>query len=230
MLGKLNQGPSVPQQQQRVPDTTDTSEEDTDIEQPRRRVRSRRTIKMKKGYAVGELAQFFFTGPTDAANKLSQFYCRVCRKDVSVLTHGGYEIIRHFQGRRYFARDQRLRLETPGWQVLDFDGNPLPEDKLERQREKIMLAPVVVRDREYPFREDLIPDASGNVDPQLPMLVKVSCLIDALQLGGSYELIEKLWERVVLTASRINVTVAWSRDEVLVSSVLSPDSKCINCF
>ena len=230
MLGKLNQGPSVPQQQQRVPDTTDTSEEDTDIEQPRRRVRSRRTIKMKKGYAVGELAQFFFTGPTDAANKLSQFYCRVCRKDVSVLTHGGYEIIRHFQGRRYIARDQRLRLETPGWQVLDFDGNPLPEDKLERQREKIMLAPVVVRDREYPFREDLIPDASGNVDPQLPMLVKVSCLIDALQLGGSYELIEKLWERVVLTASRINVTVAWSRDEVLVSSVLSPDSKCINCF
>ena len=77
VLGKLSQGPSVAQQQQqRVLDTTDTSEEDTDIEQPRRRVRSRRTFKMKKGYAVGELAQFFVTGPTDAANKLSEFYCR----------------------------------------------------------------------------------------------------------------------------------------------------------
>ena len=230
MLGKLNQGPSVPQQQQRVPDTTDTSGEDTDIEQLRRRELSRRTFKMKKGYAVGELAQFFVTGPTDAANKLSEFYCRVCRKDVCVLTHGGYEIIRHSRGHRHFARDQRLRLEAPGWRVLDFDGNPLPEDELERQRKKIMLAPLVVRDRDYLFREDLIPDASGNLDPQLPMLAKVSCLIDALQLGGSYEFVGKLWERIVLTASRINITVAWSRNEVLVGSVLSPDSKWTNCF
>ena len=187
VLDKLQKGPSMPQQQQRVLETTDTSGEDTDIEQPRRRVRSRRTFKMKKGYAVGELAQFFVTGPTDAAKKLSEFYCRVCRKDVSVLTHGGYEIIRHFQGHRHFSR-----LETPGWRVLDFDGNPLPEDELERQRKKIMLAPLVVRDREYPFREDLIPDAPGNVDSQLPMSSKVSSLIDAMHLGGSYELVEKI--------------------------------------
>ena len=178
---------------------------------------------MKKGYAVGEVAQFFVTGPTNAANKLSEFYCRVCRMDVLVLTHGGYEVIRHFQGHRHFARDQRLRLETPAWRVLDFGCNQLPEKELERQREKIMLAPLVVRDREYTFRDDLIPDASGNVDPQLPMLAKFSCLVDALQLGGSYELVEKLWERLVLTASQINVTVAWSRDDVLVSSILSPD-------
>ena len=131
VLAKLNQGPSVSHQQQRVPDTTDTSGEHTDTDQPRRRVRSRRTFKMKKGYAVGELAQFFVIGSTNAANKLSEFYCRVCRKDVSVLTHGGYEIVLHFQGHRHFARDQRLRLETPGWRVLDFDRNPLPEDELE---------------------------------------------------------------------------------------------------
>ena len=155
VLGNVSQGTSVAQQQQqRVLDTTDTSGEDTDIEQPRIRVCSRLTFKMKKGYAVGELAQFFVTGPTDAANKLSESYSRVCRKDVSVLTHGGYEFIRHFQGHRHFARDQRLHLKTPGWRVLDFDGNPLPEDELERQREKIMFAPFVVRDLEYAFRED----------------------------------------------------------------------------
>ena len=230
VLGKINQGLSIPQQQQRVPYTKDTSEENTDIEQPRKRLCFRRTFKMKEEYAVGELAQFFFTGPTDAANKLSEFYCRLYQKDVLVLNHGGYEFICYFQGHRHFARDQRLHLETPGWRVLDLDGNPLPEDELERQREKIMLALFEVRDREYPFREDLIPDASGNVDPQLPKLAEVSCLIDALQLGGSYELVEKLWERFVLTASRINVTVAWSRDEVLVTSVLSPDSTWTNCF
>ena len=210
-------------QQQRLLDTTYTSGEDTDVQRPQGRLRSRRTFKMKKGYAVGELAQFFVTGPTNAANK---FYCRVCRKDMSVLLHGSYEIIRHIQGHHHFARDRRLRLEAPVLRVLDFDGSPLPEIELQRQREKIMLAPFVVRDGEYPFREDLIPDASGNMDPQLPMLAKVSCLVDALQLGGSYEPVEKLWERFVLTASRINATVAWSFDEVMVNSVLSPDSKC----
>ena len=181
VLGMLSQGPTMSHQQQRVPDTTDTSGEEIDVDQPQRRVRSRRFFKMKKGYAVGVLAELFVTGPTDAANKLSEFYCRVCRKDVSALTHGGYEIIRHLQGHRRFARDQGLHLDTPGWRVLDFDGNPLPEDELERQREKIMLAPLVVLDKEYLFREDLISDASENVDPQLPMLAKVSCLMDALQ-------------------------------------------------
>ena len=227
VLDKLNQGPSVSQEPQRVIDTTDTSGEETDTSQPRRRVRSKRTFKMKKSYATSELAQFFVTGPTDASTKLSEFYCRLCRKDVWVLTHGSPEVLRHFQGIRHFARDQRLRLETPGWRVLGFDGKPLTEDELERQREKILRAPLVVRDREYPFREDLIPDASGNTDPQLPVLAKVSSLVDVLQLGGSYELVERLWERFVLTASRVTISVAWSRNEVLVSSVCPPEHMCV---
>ncbi len=227
VMDKLNQGPSVSQQQQRVSDTTDTGGEETDTSQPRRRVRSKRTFKMKKSYATSELARFFVTGPTDASTKLSEFYCRLCQKDVSVLTHGSPVVLRHFQGIRHFARDQRLRLETPGWRVLGFDGKPLTEDDLERQREKIQRAPLIVRDREYPFREDLIPDASGNTDPQLPVLAKVSSLVDVLQLGGSYELVERLWERFVLTASRVNVSVAWSRNEVLVSSVCPRKHMCI---
>ena len=114
-LDKLNQGPSVAQQQQRATDTMDTSGEETETSQPRRRVRSKRTFKMKKSYATSELARFFVTGPTDASTKLSEFYCRLCRKDVSVLTYGSPEVLRHFQGIRHFAGDQRLRLETPGW-------------------------------------------------------------------------------------------------------------------
>ena len=226
VLDKLNHGPSIPQHQQRVLDTTDTSGEETDTSQPRRRVRSKRTFKMKKSYATSELARFFVTGPTDASTKLSEFHCRLCRKDVSVLTHGSSEVLRHFQGIRHFARDQRFRFETPGWRVLGFNGKPLTEDELERQHEKILRAPLVVRDREYPYREDLIPDASGNTDPQLPALAKVSSLVDVLQLGGSYELVERLWERFVLTASRVNVSVTWSRNEVLVSSVCPPEHMC----
>ena len=53
------------------------------------------------------------TGPSNAASMPNHFYCRVCGKNVSVLTHGHQEMLRHFQGSRHFARDQRLRLETP---------------------------------------------------------------------------------------------------------------------
>ena len=174
---------------------------------------------MKKVYAAKELDKFFVTGPSDAANMPSHFYCQLCRKNVSVLTHGHYEVLRHFQRRRHFARDQRLRLETPGWRVLDFQGNPLSEDELERQKEKIQKGPVVVRDREHPFAEDLITDEAAVIDPQLPVPAKVSCLVDAMKMGGSYGLVEKLWAQFVLTAGPVNREVAWTRDEVLVGFV-----------
>ena len=147
------------------------------------------------------------------------------QKDVSVLTHASSEVLQHFHGIRHFARDPRLRPETPGWRFLGFEGKPLTEDELERQRDRILRAPLAVRDREYPFCEDLIPDASRNTDPQLPVIAKVSSLVDVLQLGGSYKLFERLSEQIVLTASRVNVSVAWSRKEVLVSSVFPPEHK-----
>ena len=128
-------------------------------------------------------------------------------------------MLRHFQDSRHFARDQRLCLETPGRRVQDFHGNPLSEDELERQREKIRKGLLVVRDREHSFPEDLITDEAGVVDLQLPVLTKVSCLVDALRMGGSYELVDKLWAQFVLTAGSVNTEVAWTRDEILVGSV-----------
>ena len=64
VLDKLNQGPSSSP----LPafDITDTSGEDTDTSQPRRRVRSKRTFKMKKSYATDDLAHTSVAGPTDA--------------------------------------------------------------------------------------------------------------------------------------------------------------------
>ena len=62
-------------------------------------------------------------------------------------------------------------------------------------------------------------DEDGVVDPQLPVLTIVSCLVDALRMGGSYELAEKLWAQFVLTAVPVNTEVVWTRDEVFVGSV-----------
>ena len=171
---------------------------------------------MKKVWGANEVGQFFVTGATNAAGKPSQFYYRVCRKDVSVLTHGPHEILRHYQWVRNFDRDQRLTLETPGWRVLDFEGNPLSESEVERRKEHILRGPLVVRDREYPFAEDLIVDESGAPDATLPVVAKVSSLNEILRLGGPYELVNQLWSQFTLIARRVNIDVAWSRDEVLV--------------
>ena len=167
-------------------------------------------------WGADEVGRFFVTGVTDAAGKPSHLYSRICRKDVSVLTHGPHEVLRHFQGVKHFARDRRPRLETPGWRVLDFEGNILSESELERRKEFIFRGPLVIRDREYPFAEDLIVDDSGAPDAKIPVLAKLSSLVEKLRLGGSYELVHQLWSQFTLTASRLNIDVTWSRDEVLL--------------
>ena len=165
--------------------TSDTSGDDTDVSEPRRRVRTKKTFKMKKVWGASEIGRFFVTGPTDASGKPSHFYCRLCRKDVSVLTHSMHEILRHYQGTKHFPRDQRLRLETPGWRVLDFESNVMRDGEVACQRDQLLKVPLVVRDREYPFAEDLIADSSGTVDASLPVLAKVSSLVEVLRLGGA---------------------------------------------
>ena len=136
-----------------------------------------------------------------------------------MLTHGMHGL-RHYQGTKHFPRDQRLRLETPGWRVLDFEGNVMRDEEVARQRDRILRGPQVVRDREYPFAEDLIVDSSGTVDASLPVLAEVSSLVEAWRLGGSYELVHQLWSQFTLAAGQVNVDVTWSRDEVLVSGFL----------
>ena len=177
---------------------------------------------MKKTRGASDVGQFFVTGPTDAATKPSHFYCRICRKNVSVLTHGHRNFLRHLQGSKKFSRDQRLRLEMTGWEVWDYGGNAMSPAKVERQREKTTRAPLVVRDREYPFSEDVIIVESGAVDPNLGIMSKVSSLTEVLRLGGSYELVYQLWAQFPLSAVRVNVDVTWSRNRVLVSIYICP--------
>ena len=95
-----------------------------------------------------------------------------------MVTHVHHEVFRPFQGSLHFVRDQRLRLETPGWRVLDFRGDPLIEDKLERLRAKIKKGPLVVRDREHPIAVDLITD--GLVLLTRSCQFSQNCLVSAV--------------------------------------------------
>ena len=125
------------------------------------------------------------------------------------MTLGVHEILCHYQGTKHFPRDQHFRLKTPGWRVLDFEGNPMREEEVDRQREWILRAPHVVRDREYPFSEDLIVESSGSVDVSVSVLAEVSDLVETLRLGGSSELVHQLWSQFNLIAEKLNVDVTW---------------------
>ena len=85
-----------------------------------------------------------------------------------------------------------------------------------------MRAPLVVRDREYPFSEDVIVDETGAVDPNLGVMATVSSLIEVLRLGGSYELIYFVWAQFTLSVVRFNMDVTWLRDKVLVTIYFCP--------
>ena len=113
--------------------------------------------------------------------------------------------------------DQRLRLETPEWRVLDFTENTEPDEEVERQRARFMRTPLVRGDPEYPFSEDLIKEYACFVDSDLPFLANVSYSVEVLRLGGSFELVEELWSKFFLTASCVNIGVCRSRIGVLVS-------------
>ena len=130
---------------------------------------------MKKAWGTSDVCQFFVTVLADFATKPRHFHCRICRRDVSFLTHGDHEILQHIQGRKQLPRDHCLRLETPGWEALDYQGNAISPAEVERHRERIMRAPLVARDRQYSFSEDVFVDETGAVDPILGIMAKV-CL------------------------------------------------------
>ena len=122
---------------------------------------------------------------TDAVGKPRHFYCHSCREVVSVLTHGPREILRHFQGTKHLPKDQCLRLETPGWRVLDYEGKPMAEEEVERQRERTLRAPQVALDRDYRFAEGFIAGSAGAVNLNLLVLAKVSLFVGAMNLSTS---------------------------------------------
>ena len=79
------------------------------------------------------------------------------------------------------------------------------------------FGPLVVRDREYPFTEDVIVDKTGAVDPNLGIMAKVCSLIEVMRLGEICELVHQLRAHFSFSAVRIDKDVTWSRDRVLVS-------------
>ena len=138
---------------------------------------------------MSDVGRFFVIGPLRCCDKTQSFLLQNLSQGRVCADSWSPRDFHHFQCSKHFPRDHRLRLETPGCEVLDYEENILSPAEVERKREKIMRAPLVVRDREYPFSEDVIVDETGAVVPNLGVMAKVSLLIEVLRLGGNYELV-----------------------------------------
>ena len=103
-------------------ETTDTSGDESVISLRKNKVLAKKIDIMKRAWASDELPRLFVTCPTDAAAKPGHFYCQLCWCDVCVLNHWSFEILRQNHGAKHFAMDQRLRLKTLGWRVLNVTG------------------------------------------------------------------------------------------------------------
>ena len=137
---------------------------------------------MKKPYAADEPGRFFLTGLIDATWKTSHFNCKMCCWDV------------FFPGCPSFPTGSRL--ETPGWRVIDLVGNLLFDEELERQKKKSFLTVFVKRDRENMFTEGLLVDQSSAADSTLPVLPRLSSLMQVMkgwQLGDCGKTLEPIF-------------------------------------
>ena len=73
-------------------------------------------------------------------------------------------------------------------------------------------------------------DNSGAVNPNLPVLAKVSFLVEVLHLNVRYELVELFWCQLTLTIETSEVDVNWSRNEVLVGFIFDPQDFWVSSF
>ena len=144
---------------------------------------------MEKVCWASEAGCFSVIEPTDVVARPCNFNCCACWKDFSFLPHDLHETLRPIQATKDFGRDQHLRLETPGLDVVDYEGNAQTPAELEQQRDRIMRVTLVLRDRKYLFTEDVIVDESGAVDRNHAVKAKVFRLIEVLRPRGGYKLV-----------------------------------------
>ena len=187
---------SSPSANPRVIETTDTSGDETNASEPRMRVGSKRTYKLKKVWAAKELSRFFWTGLTDVTGKPIGFYCFVCPKNVSVLNHVLHEPSRPASltgesGRARTGLRRELHDRYGDWTAaeVDFEGST------KGQGQRLVFL----------WWCDLGKLRDSRCQPPIA------------RKSIHYELVHQLWSQFTLVSGQVNVDLTCSRDDILVS-------------
>ena len=174
-LEQVEQGPSnvVPEGL----DTSDTSSDETDVSKPSRRVRSNGLTRWRRCEGRVMLADFYDLAQRFCSKTQPFLLWHLPQRRVCAHTRSSWHPWL-FSKHPALSPDRRLRLETPGSEILDYEGNPLSPAELGWQCHCIIGDFSVVRDRENPFSENTIVDEFGAVDPKIAVV------------RGNYELLQ----------------------------------------
>ena len=219
---QAKQGPSY--SSQKVLETLGTSGDETDTSIGRREVLFQETSnffkKMERVNLACSLSEDQQTPPTNQVTSSAGLAEKVYRSSLT----GTMKVFGIFRGFAILTGINFCALKHVGDVCWDSTEINWVRRSLSNKKYKIMKGPVVVRDQEHLFAEDINVDGAGAFHPKMPLIAKVSCLMDVLKMGGSYKLVEKLWARFVWTAGRVSVEVAWTLDKAVVSSVTTPEA------
>ena len=159
----------------------------------------------------------FVSGASNGSSSL--FHCMICKRDVSMLSRGAKEFVRHYSGERHWSRDVAFRVQQ-GLPVFDQLMKPL--ELTSEERAAYLSQGAVDKDEGFSFPEDLLPSCT-RVDSTIPLLTMVNCVAELCRWGGSYILLRKLWGNFRATLGRDNplYSLRWNRPETLVSNLVA---------
>ena len=91
---------------------------------------------------LAPFANIFATGPEDTLKNRHCFYCKVCKRNISMKSRSLYEIIRQFQREQLLSAGQRFCARYHPTKLRGSDGRKLKGSKLEAGRDLLVLLDV----------------------------------------------------------------------------------------
>ena len=199
----------------------------------RRRLPGRTGKIMKEAYFKGiQWTRTFVTGPLDPEHNKQEFYCQICKTNVSIFSKGAREIVRHFQCESHFRKDQRWRFEhlkkkdtVTGrivHKVRGKKGQLLTPLELEREKPFFMQARLVETGCSYPFYEDHMAGL-GSIAGQeeIRLCVQISMVALFAPRCGDLHVLESLWLQIGTVTNRQSLfsPYDWGSSALTVSIV-----------
>ena len=185
---------------------------------PKKRKYSKRNLLNRRMLSAHESFKDFVTGAKSGSDE--RFFCRICKRDVTIRTHGVSEIIRHFGSVGHWRRDvtYRVHMGMPVYNKL-LEPMTLTETQLAEYRAR----PFEDLGGEFPYPEDLVAK-HAHPGSKVPLMTLVSCVCELLRRGGGgdFFLLRHLWGHFTasLGTREPQFTVNWSRSETVVSMPL----------
>ena len=174
---------------------------------------SSRNYLRKDMVAGNEILGEFVSGSKNGLS--TYFFCTMCERDVSMVSRGANELVRHFTSDRHWQRDVTYRVHK-GMPVFNQLRQliTLTDEELSQYRSRPFKEKAVG----YLFPEDRRPKHS-EIRSRVPFLTMVSCLTEVWRGGGSYTMLRRLWGFFCASLAETDplYRVTWNKPETLVS-------------